>query len=53
MPHNDKFIHTRPHGMKKLNLHVGSKVIAHGEARTTILGTPLIEADEVNRVALE
>jgi len=48
-----EFIHTRPPGMKKLNLHVGSKVIADGEARTTVLGTSLIEAHEVNRVTLE
>jgi hypothetical protein len=48
-----EFIHTRPPGMKKLNLHVGSKVSAHGEARTTVLGTSSIEADEVNRVTLE
>jgi len=48
-----EFIHTRPHGMKKLNLHVGSKLSARGEARTTVLGTSLIEAHEVNRVTLE
>jgi hypothetical protein len=48
-----EFIHTRPHGMKKLNLQVGSKVFAYGEARTTVLGTSLIEAHEVNRVTLE
>jgi len=48
-----EFIYTRPPGMKKLKLRVGSKVIAHGEARTTVLGTPLIEAHEVNRVKLD
>jgi hypothetical protein len=48
-----EFIHMRPHGMKKLKLQVGSKVVAHGEARMTILGTALIEAHEVNRVTLE
>jgi hypothetical protein len=48
-----EFIHTRPQRMKKLNLRVGSKVVAHGEARTTVLGTSLIEAHEVNRVTLE
>jgi len=26
-----EFIHARPHGMKKLKLEVGSKVVAHGE----------------------
>jgi hypothetical protein len=48
-----EFIHTRPHGMKKLKLDVGSRVVAHGEARTTVLGTALIEAHEVNRVTIE
>src|SRR5258706_13601744 len=48
-----EFIHTRPHGMKKLKLDVGSKVVAHGEVRMIVLGTPLIEAHEVNRVTLE
>ena len=48
-----EFIHTRPHGMKKLKLHLGSKVVAHGEVRTTVLGTALIEAHEVNRVTIE
>ena len=48
-----EFIHTRPPGMKKLKLQVGSKVVAHGEARMTVLGTALIEAHEVNRVTLE
>lgn len=48
-----EFIHTRPHGMKMLKLRVGSKVVAHGERRMTVLGTTLIEAREVNRVAIE
>lgn len=48
-----EFIHTRPPGMKKLKLEVGSKVVAHGDARMTVLGTALIEAHEVNRVALD
>ena len=48
-----EFIHTRPHGMKKLKLGVGSKVVAHGETRMTVFGTVLIEAHEVNRVTLE
>jgi hypothetical protein len=47
-----EFIHTRPPGMKKLKLDVGSRVVARGEMRMTVLGTPLIEAHEVNRVAL-
>jgi hypothetical protein len=48
-----EFIHTRPHGMKQLKLRIGSKVVAHGERRMTVLGTSLIEAHEVNRVAIE
>ena len=48
-----EFIHTRPHGMRKLKLRVGSKVVAHGERRMTVLGTSLIEASEVNRVTIE
>jgi hypothetical protein len=48
-----EFIHIRPGGMKKLKLKLGSKVSAHGELRMTVLGTPLIEAREVNRVTLE
>jgi hypothetical protein len=48
-----EFIHTRPHGMKKLKLRIGSKVDAHGERRMTVLGTALIEATEVNRVNIE
>jgi hypothetical protein len=47
-----EFIHTRPRGMKQLKLEVGSKVVANGEIRMTVLGTPLIEAHEVNRVTL-
>jgi hypothetical protein len=39
--------------MKKLKLEVGSKVLAHGEMRMTVLRTPLIEAHEVNRVTIE
>ncbi len=48
-----EFIHTRPPGMKKLKLKAGSKVVARGELRMTVLGNPLIEADEVNRVLLD
>ena len=48
-----EFIHTRPHGMKKLKLRVGSKVVAHGDVRTTVLGTALVEAHEVNRITIE
>jgi preprotein translocase subunit YajC len=47
-----EFIHTRPLGMEKLKLEVGSKVVANGGIRMTVLGTPLIEAHEVNRVTL-
>jgi hypothetical protein len=48
-----EFIHTRPAGMLKLKLKVGSKVRAHGELRLTMLGTSLLEAQEVNRMRLE
>jgi hypothetical protein len=48
-----EFIHTRPLGMKKLKLKVGSKVTAHGEVRVTVLGTSLVEARQVNGVMLE
>ena len=48
-----EFIHTRPHGMKKLKLRVGSKVVVRGERRMTVLGTSLIEAHRVNRVSIE
>jgi hypothetical protein len=48
-----EFIHTRPHGMKKLKLAIGSKVVARGERRVTVLGTALIEAEAVNRVTIE
>jgi hypothetical protein len=48
-----EFIHTRPPAMKKLKLKVGSKVVAHGELRMTVLGTSLIEAHEVNGRTLE
>ena len=48
-----EFIHTRPPGMKKLMLEVGSKVVARGDTHMTVLGTVLIEAHEVNRVTLD
>jgi hypothetical protein len=46
------FIHTRPHGMRKLKLQVGSKVVVRGEVRKTVWGSDLIGAHEVNRVTL-
>jgi hypothetical protein len=48
-----EFIHARPRGMKKLKLGLGAKVTAEGELRMTILGMPLMEAHQVNRVTLE
>jgi hypothetical protein len=48
-----EFVHTRPDGMKKLKLKIGAKVTVHGETRMSLLGTPLIEAREVNRVTLK
>jgi len=47
-----EFIHTRPDGMALLGLEVGAKVQATGELRMTVLGTVLLEAHEVNHVAL-
>jgi hypothetical protein len=48
-----EFIHTRPPGMEKLKLKVGSKVAVHGELRLTTLGTSLVEAIEVNRMRID
>jgi hypothetical protein len=48
-----EFIHTRPAGMKLLNLGVGMDVTARGRLRTTALGTLWMEAREVNRTLLE
>ena len=48
-----EFIHTRPPAMKELKLKVGSTVVAHGERRMTVLGTPLLEARKVNRLTIE
>jgi hypothetical protein len=53
MLESGEFIHTRPPGMKKLKLGVGAKVVAHGELRMTVLGTPLVEAGKVNGVTLD
>jgi len=47
-----EFIHTRPDGMALLGLEVGAKVQATGALRMTVLGTVLLEAHEVNHVAL-
>jgi hypothetical protein len=53
MLESGEFVHTRPHGMKKLKLKIGSKVVALGQVRMTVLGTPLLEAEEVNRISIE
>lgn len=47
-----EFIHTRPDGMARLGLGVGAEVLATGALRMTVLGTVLLEAHEVNHVAL-
>ena len=47
-----EFIHLRPHGMAQAGLGVGAKVAAVGERRLTVLGTPMLEAYQVNRIAL-
>ena len=48
-----EFIHLRPHGMALLGLGVGAKVNAVGTLRMTVLGTRLLEAHQVNRIAIE
>ena len=48
-----EFIHLRPHGMALLGLGVGAKVTAVGALRMTVLGTPLLEAHQVNRIAID
>jgi len=47
-----EFIHMRPHGMAGLGLRVGAKVSAVGSLRLTVLGTPMLEAREVNRTEI-
>jgi hypothetical protein len=46
------FVHLRPHGMEKAGLKVGDKVVARGERRMTVLGTTLLEAREINHMAI-
>ena len=48
-----EFIRTRPDGMKRLKLEVGSKVIARGELRMIVLGTLLVEARDINRATIK
>jgi hypothetical protein len=48
-----EFIHLRPQGMAMLGLAAGSKVSAAGSVRMTCLGTRLLEAREVNGIALD
>lgn len=47
-----EFIHLRPQGMVRAGLGVGAKVAAVGERRLTVLGTPMLEAHQVNRITL-
>ena len=47
-----EFIHLRPHGMALVGLGVGSKISAVGVERMTVLGTRMLEAHQVNRIAL-
>jgi len=47
------FIHLRPHGMQAARLKVGSRVVASGHLRNTVLGTPLLEAAQVNDIEIE
>ena len=48
-----EFIHLRPPGMAMLGLAPGAKVNAAGSLRMTCLGTRLLEAREVNGIALD
>ena len=48
-----EFIHLRAHGMAATNLDVGSKVVASGEVRTTVLGTRMLEAHNANGYDIE
>jgi len=47
------FIHLRPHGMAMAGLVVGSQVDATGAARSTALGTRVLEATRVNQLEIE
>jgi hypothetical protein len=47
-----EFIHLKPHGMALTGLEVGSRVTAIGEVRDTVLGTPMLQARQVNRIDL-
>jgi hypothetical protein len=47
-----EFIHLRPHGVALAGLDIGAKVNAVGELRMTVLGTRLLEAHRINRIAL-
>lgn len=50
---NGEFIHLRPHGMAMAGLGIGAKVLAVGALKTTVLGTPMLEASSVNRMAID
>jgi hypothetical protein len=49
---NGDFVHLKPHGMKKVGLHIGQQVVAQGKARPTVLGHRVIEAEVVAGVVL-
>ena len=53
MRETGKFIHLRPRGMALLGFGAGAKITAVGTLRMTALGTRLLEAHQVNRIALE
>lgn len=48
-----EFIHLRPHGMALLGLGVGAEVRAVGSLKLTVLGLPMLEAHQVNRVVID
>ena len=46
------FVHLKPHGMRLVELAIGTRVAAEGESRPTITGARVIEATVVNGVEI-
>jgi hypothetical protein len=46
------FVHLKPHGMRRVALAVGRRVVAEGPARPTVTGHRAIEAQVVNGVEI-
>lgn len=47
------FVHLKPHGMRRVSLTVGMRVVAAGAARPTVTGHRVIEATVVNGTELD